>query len=211
MTQLRAVLRASAFGHIRILLPMVSCHEEIIEAKNLLNKAADSLTKEGVDFNESIEIGVMIEVPSAAIMADAMATDVDFFSIGTNDLTQYSLAVDRVNKDVAHLYQPLHPAIIRMINHVIGVANDKGIKVFMCGEMAGDPINIPILLGLGLENLSMNPQAIPAVKSMIRALTVEDTRSFVQEILKETSTNAIVERIKDEYGSILSDKVYSAD
>ncbi len=211
MTQLRAVLRASAFGHVRILLPMVSSHEEIIAAKNILNKAADSLAKEGVDFDENIEIGVMIEVPSAAIMADVMAMEVDFFSIGTNDLIQYSLAVDRVNKDVAYLYQPLHPAIIRMIKYVIDVAKDKGVKVFMCGEMASDPINIPILLGLGMENLSMNPQSIPAVKSMIKALTVKDAKPFVQEVLKETSTDAIIELVKDTYGSILSDKIYSID
>ncbi|UCD89385.1 MAG: phosphoenolpyruvate--protein phosphotransferase [Desulfobacterales bacterium] len=211
MTQLRAVLRASAFGHVRILLPMVSCHEEIIAAKNIFNKATDSLAKEGVDFDENIEIGVMIEVPSAAIMADVMATDVDFFSIGTNDLIQYSLAVDRVNKDVAYLYQPLHPAIIRMIKHVIDVAKDKGVKVLMCGEMASDPINIPILLGLGMENFSMNPQSIPAVKSMIRALTVKDTRPFVQKVLKESSSNAIIELVQDTYGSILSDKFYYLD
>ncbi|UCD31571.1 MAG: phosphoenolpyruvate--protein phosphotransferase [Desulfobacterales bacterium] len=211
MTQLRAVLRASAFGHVRILLPMVSCHEEIIAAKNIFNKATDSLAKEGVDFDENIEIGVMIEVPSAAIMADVMATDVDFFSIGTNDLIQYSLAVDRVNKDVAYLYQPLHPAIIRMIKHVIDVAKDKGVKVLMCGEMASDPFNIPILLGLGMENFSMNPQSIPAVKSMIRALTVKDTRPFVQKVLKESSSNAIIELVKDTYGSILSDKFYYLD
>ena len=211
MTQLRAVLRASAFGHVRILLPMVSSHEEIIAAKNILNKATHSLAKEGVDFDENIEIGVMIEVPSAAIMADVMAMEVDFFSIGTNDLIQYSLAVDRVNKDVAYLYQPLHPAIIRMIKYVIDVAKDKGVKVFMCGQMASDPINIPILLGLGMENLSMNPQSIPTVKSMIKALTVKDAKPFVQEVLKETSTDAIIELVKDTYGSILSDKIYSID
>jgi phosphotransferase system enzyme I (PtsI) len=211
LTQLRAVLRASAFGNVRILLPMVSCHEEIVTAKNMLKKAADSLSKEGIPFDENIEIGVMIEVPSAVIMADVIAMDVDFFNIGTNDLIQYSLAVDRVNKDVAYLYQPLHPAIIRLVKHIIDIGKDKGIKIFICGEMASDPINIPILLGLGMENFSMNPQAIPAVKSMIRALTVQDTKSFVQKVLKETSTDAIIELVQGTYGSVLSETIYSQD
>ena len=211
LTQLRAVLRASAFGNVRILLPMVSCHEEIVTAKNMLKKAGDSLSKEGIPFDENIEIGVMIEVPSAVIMADVIAMDVDFFNIGTNDLIQYSLAVDRVNKDVAYLYQPLHPAIIRLVKHIIDIGKDKGIKIFICGEMASDPINIPILLGLGMENFSMNPQAIPAVKSMIRALTVKDTKSFVQKVLKETSTDAIIELVQGTYGSVLSETIYYQD
>jgi len=209
-TQLRAILRASAYGHVRILLPMISCHEEILEAKRILKEAATSLEKEGVDFDPEIEVGIMIEVPSAAILADVMAKDVDFFSIGTNDLIQFSLAVDRVNKKVAHLYQPLHPAIIRMVKHVADVAKDTGINVFMCGEMAGDPINLPILLGLGMENLSMNPQSIPAAKKMIRSLSVTEARSLLKEVLKKTSTKGIMELVQENYGRILSDKLFTS-
>lgn len=209
-TQLRAILRASAYGHVRILLPMISCYEEILEAKRILKEAASSLEKEGVDFDHKIEVGIMIEVPAAAILADIMAKAVDFFSIGTNDLIQFSLAVDRVNKKVAHLYQPLHPAVIRMVKHVADVAKDTGINVFMCGEMAGDPINLPILLGLGMENLSMNPQSIPAAKKMIRSLSATEARSFLKEVLKKTSTKGIMELVQENYGRILSDKLFTS-
>jgi phosphotransferase system enzyme I (PtsI) len=208
-TQLRAILRASAFGHVRILLPMISCHEEILEAKKIINEAADSLDSEGIDYDGKIEVGIMIEVPSAVILADIMAKSVDFFSIGTNDLIQFSLAVDRVNRQVAHLYQPLHPAVIRMVKHIADVARDSGINVFMCGEMAGDPMNLPVLLGLGMEKLSMNPQSIPAAKKMIRSLSITETRSFVTEVLKETSTKGVMNLVQNTYGSILSDKIFS--
>ena len=207
-TQLRAILRASAFGHVRILLPMISCHEEILEAKKILNEVADSLDKEGIDYDRNIEVGIMIEVPSAAILADIMAKSVDFFSIGTNDLIQFSLAVDRVNRQVAHLYQPLHPAVIRMVKHIADVARDSGINVFMCGEMAGDPMNLPVLLGLGMEKLSMNPQSIPAAKKMIRSLSINEARSFITEVLKETSTKGVINLVQNTYGSILSDKIF---
>ncbi|MBU0986676.1 MAG: phosphoenolpyruvate--protein phosphotransferase, partial [Proteobacteria bacterium] len=172
-------------------------------------EAADSLNKDGIDFDADIEIGIMIEVPSAAILADVMATEVDFFSVGTNDLIQFSLAVDRVNKHVAHLYQPLHPAIIRMIKHVADAAEAAGIKIFMCGEMAGDPINIPILLGLGIKRLSMNPQSIPVIKRAIRSLSVEDARPFVKKILKATSVKDVVALVQEAYGNILPEKYYT--
>ena len=201
--QLRAVLRASVFGPVRILLPMISCHDEVLLAKRILNEAADSLDKEGILFNDHIEIGIMIEVPSAAIMADVMAKDVDFFSIGTNDLIQYSLAVDRVNRQVAHLYQPLNPAIIRMIKYVADVAKNNNVKVCMCGEMAGDPVNIPILLGLGISKLSMNPQSIPVIKKFIRSLNAKDAALFVKDVLKETSETGIMELLLGTYNSVL--------
>ncbi len=208
-TQLRAILRASAFGNVKILFPMISCYDEVLSAKRMLDEAADSLDREGTDFNKNIEIGIMIEVPSAAIMADVMARDVDFFSIGTNDLIQYSLAVSRENKQVAHLYQTLHPAIIRMVKYVADVAKDHGVKVFVCGEMAADPINIPILLGLGIDKLSMNPQSIPAIKSIIRSLNVTDTRPFIKDVLKETTETSITELVLSNYGSVLFDIKYT--
>ena len=208
-TQLRAILRASAFGNVRVLFPMISCLDEVHLAKRTLNEAADSLDKEGVIFNENIEVGIMIEVPSAAILADVMAKEVDFFSIGTNDLIQYTLAVDRGNAQVAHLYQPLHPAVIRMIKHVADVAGDHDVKISMCGEMSGDPVNMPILLGLGINRFSTNPQSIPTTKSIIRMLNVEDAELFINEVLKETTETGVMELVLSTYGSILFEIGYT--
>ena len=208
-TQLRAILRAAAFGNVRILIPMISSYEEVLETKRILDEVADALDKEGTLFNRDVELGIMIEVPSAVIIADILAGEVDFFSLGTNDLIQYSLAIDRGNRHVAHLYHSLHPAIIRMIKQLADVARDKGIKLFMCGEMASDPINLPILLGLGIDELSMNPQSIPAVKSMIRALKVEDARAFMKDVFKQNTASGVEELIRETYGSILFEKVYA--
>ncbi len=208
-TQLRAILRASAFGNVRVLFPMISCLDEVHHAKRMLNEAADSLDKEGVIFNDNIEVGIMIEVPSAAILADMMAKNVDFFSIGTNDLIQYTLAVDRGNAQVAHLYQPLHPAVIRMIKHVADVAGDHDVKISMCGEMSGDPVNMPILLGLGINRFSTNPQSIPTTKSIIRMLNVEDAELFINEVLKETTETGVMELVLSTYGSILFEIGYT--
>ncbi len=204
-TQLRAILRASHFGDVRILFPMISCYDEVIEAKGYLNEAAEELTKEGIPFNQNMEIGIMIEVPSAVIIADTLAEEVDFFSIGTNDLVQYSLAIDRGNRKVAHLYHPLHPAVIRMVKHVVDVGREKKIKVLMCGEMAGDPFNLPILLGLGMNELSMTPQSIPAVKEMVKQLNVKESKRFIRDILKQSSVDDIVSLTQEMYGSILPD------
>ncbi len=206
--QLRAILRAAAFGNVRILFPMISTYFEICEANRILDEAAQSLEKEGLPYKRDIEVGVMIEVPSAVIMADVIAENVDFFSIGTNDLIQYTLAIDRGNEQVSHLYQPLDPAIIRMLKHVAEVAKEKEIKVFMCGEMAGTPHHIPLLLGLGMEELSMNPQTIPDIKRVIRSLNVEDARSFLQDVLKQKTARNTFELIKATYGSILAEQTY---
>jgi phosphotransferase system enzyme I (PtsI) len=207
--QLRAILRAAAFGNTRILFPMISTYFEICEAIRMLDEAAESLEKDGLPYNRDIEIGAMIEVPSAVIMADVIAENVDFFSIGTNDLIQYALAIDRGNEQVAHLFQPLDPAIIRMLKHTADVAREKDIKIFMCGEMAGTPHHIPLLLGIGMDELSMNPQTIPDIKRIIRSLNVADTRSFVKEILKQTTAKSTFELIKDTYGSILPEQLYA--
>jgi phosphotransferase system enzyme I (PtsI) len=209
--QLRAILRAAAFGNVRILFPMISTYFEICEANRMLDEAAQSLEKEGLPYKRDIEVGVMIEVPSAVIMADVIAENVDFFSIGTNDLIQYSLAIDRGNEQVSHLYQPLDPAIIRMLKHVADVAKEKEIKVFMCGEMAGTPYHIPVLLGIGMEELSMNPQTIPDIKRVIRSLSVEDARSFLPDVLKQTTAKNTFELIKATYGSILAEQTYTEE
>ena len=199
-TQLRAILRAAAYGNVRILFPMISGYEEIQEAKAMLDTASDELKKEGIAHNRDIEIGIMIEVPSAVILSDILADTVDFFSIGTNDLIQFSLAIDRGNRQVAYLYNPLHPAILRLLRQTVDAARAKGKKVFMCGEMAGDTLHIPILLGLGIQEFSMNPNAIPLAKQTIRSLNVEEARSFLCDIMKEKTAQAVMERVQIRFG-----------
>ena len=208
-TQLRAILRAAAFGQVRILFPMISAYFEICKAKKLLDQAADSLEKDGLPYNREINIGIMIEVPSAVIVAEFLAEKVDFFSIGTNDLIQYTLAIDRGNRNVADLYQPLDPAIIRMIKQVADVSKDKGIGIFMCGEMAATPHHIPLLLGMDLDELSMNPQSIPQIKRVIRSLDLSDARSFVREALKKKTARGVFELSKDAFGDTLAEVTFS--
>jgi phosphotransferase system enzyme I (PtsI) len=208
-TQLRAILRAAAYGNVRILFPMISAYYEICEARKLLDSAAASLEKEGLPYQRDIDVGIMIEVPSAVILADLLADKVNFFSIGTNDLIQYALAIDRNNRQVAHLYQPLDPAVIRMVKQVADVAKDKGIGVYMCGEMAATPHHIPLLLGLGMDELSMNPQSIPHIKKVIRTLSVSDAALFVQETLKKKTAREVFGVIREAYGDILADKAYT--
>ncbi len=202
-TQLRAILRAAAFGRVRILFPLIAAYFEICEAIKALDAAADSLEKDGLPYKREIDIGMMIEVPSAVVLADLFADKVDFFSIGTNDLIQYALAIDRGNRHVAHLYQPLDPAVIRMIKKVADVSSEKGIEVFMCGEMAAAAQHIPLLLGLGMEELSMNPQSIPQIKRVIRALKRSDAQVFAREALKKKTARGVFELIQDTYGDIL--------
>ncbi|MFZ0132174.1 MAG: phosphoenolpyruvate--protein phosphotransferase, partial [Desulfobacterales bacterium] len=204
-TQLRAILRAAVYGKVRIMFPMVATQWEVVQAKQALKEAAASLAQEGVAFNDDLEIGVLVEVPSAVIMADAIAEEADFFSIGTNDLIQYTLAIDRNNKNVAHLFQPLDPAILRLLKHITDIAAQKNIKVVICGEMASDPLNTPILLGLGIDELSMNPQAIPTIKQMIRSIKVSDTRALVAEALELMSAEKVSALLRDAYGDILSE------
>ena len=206
ITQLRAILRAAAFGNVRILFPMISAYFEICEAKKLLDQAAESLEKEGLPYNREIEIGIMIEVPSAVVLADLLAEKADFFSIGTNDLIQYALAIDRLNPQVAHLYQPLDPAVIRMVKQVTEVAQDKGIEVFMCGEMAAAAHHTPLLLGLGLDELSMNPQSIPQIKRVIRTVSLRDAQDFVQQALKKKTARGVFGLVKEAFGNILDSK-----
>jgi phosphotransferase system enzyme I (PtsI) len=203
LVQLRAILRASAFGHVRLLFPMISGVDELVQARHLTAQAAQELDRQGLAYDRELEVGAMIEVPSAAIIADMLAEHVDFFSIGTNDLIQYCLAVDRSNKQVAHLFQSLHPAVIRLIKRVADVSKDKGVRLAMCGEMAADPLNTPFLLGMGFDELSMNPQAIPAVKNAVRGLCASDCRNVVNDIMREDTAQAIARLILETYGDAL--------
>jgi len=189
--QLRAILRASAYGKTRILFPMISGVEEIRQAKKILTEVKEELGKEGVPIGEDLEVGIMIEVPSAVMVVEALAKEADFFSIGTNDLIQYALAIDRINERVNYLYEPLHPAVIRMIKHVVDVGHMMGIPVAMCGEMAGEPLYTMILLGLELDELSMNPLAIPKMKMLVQQSFRTEARRLVHKILRLTSAEEI--------------------
>ena len=189
--QLRGILRASAHGKLRILFPLISGVEEIFQAKAILEEVKRGLTKARILFDKKIEIGAMIEIPSASITADLLAKEVDFFSIGTNDLIQYALAIDRVNEHVSYLYEPLHPAILRMIQGVVRAGEQKGIPVAICGEMAAEPAYVMILMGLGLQEFSMNPISIPKVKRLLRMSRFEETQALAEEVLQWSTASEI--------------------
>jgi phosphotransferase system enzyme I (PtsI) len=207
-TQLRAILRSAVFGNVRILFPMIAAYFEICEAIRALDEAAESLEKDGLSYNREIDIGIMIEIPSAVVLADLLAEKADFFSIGTNDLIQYALAIDRGNRNVAHLYQPLDPAVLRLIKMVADVSREKEIEVFMCGEMAATTHHIPLVLGLGMDELSMNPQSIPRAKRVLRSLSYSDARAVVREALRMKTAGGVFEMIQANYGDILSELEY---
>ena len=189
--QLKGILRAAVHGNIKIMYPMISRISEIKEANKILEKAKEELRKEGKPFKEDIEVGVMIEVPSAAVISDIIAKEVDFLSIGTNDLIQYTMAVDRVNADVAHLYSPMHPAILRLLKTIIDSAHAAGKNVGMCGEMAGDPAYTAVLLGLGLDEFSMSAVQIPKVKKIIRSISKTEAKKLVEQLFKCTNMNEV--------------------
>jgi len=182
-TQLRALLRASTYGNLKIMFPMIATLEEFRKAKAILLEEKEALQKSGEKISESIELGIMVEIPSTAVLADQFATEVDFFSIGTNDLIQYTMAADRMNERVSYLYQPYHPSILRLINMVIQAAHAEGKWVGMCGEMAGDEIAIPILLGLGLDEFSMSASSILPARSQLLGLSKEKAAQLAQEVL----------------------------
>ena len=190
-TQLRALYRAGVDRNLWILLPMISNTEEIHQFKRFAAKIHAELEQDGIEFNPDCRLGIMIEVPSAALIADVLAPEVDFFSIGTNDLIQYALAVDRNNEHVSYLYRPLHPAILRMLRFVIDSAAAAGIEVSMCGEMAGDRHYAPLLLGMGLRRLSVSPRAIPDVKTQIRRLSLADLEGVVGKCLGMSSADQV--------------------
>ncbi|MGB9839405.1 phosphoenolpyruvate--protein phosphotransferase [Thermovenabulum sp.] len=181
--QLRAILRASAHGKIRIMYPMISGIDEIRKANRVLKEAMEELKKEKVAFDENIEVGIMVEIPSAAVCADILAKEVDFFSIGTNDLIQYTLAVDRMNEKIAYLYEPFNPAIIRLIKNVIDASHREGKWTGMCGEMAGEPLAVPLLLGLGLDEFSMSATSIPFAKKIIRSFKYDEAKELAEKVL----------------------------
>lgn len=205
ITQIKAILRAAAFGKIKMLIPMISCVEEIIQVKEIIARAIDELKEEEKIFNSDIPLGIMIEVPSAVIIAEDLADYVDFFSIGTNDLIQYSMAIDRRNRQVAHLYNPMNPAVIRMVKMVVDAARKKNIDVVMCGEMAGEPFNLPVLMGIGLTQLSMNPMSIPVIRQMVTRLDASDAKKFIDEIMRLSQVSEILDLVKERYGKILAD------
>jgi phosphotransferase system enzyme I (PtsI) len=181
-SQLRGLLRASAHGPLKIMFPMISGTAELRAARAVLDEVKLELTAEGVAFDPDVKVGIMIEMPSAALTADLLAPECDFFSIGTNDLIQYTMAVDRVNEYVSYLYEPLHPSLLRLIGSVAKAADDAGIPVTVCGEMAGEPMIAPVLLGLGIRELSMSAVSVPEVKATIRAMNIEDTQLLVKRI-----------------------------
>jgi len=181
--QLRAILRASTFGNLKIMYPMISGVEEIRQANAILEEVKSDLKKRKIPFDRNIEVGAMIEIPSAALTSDILAKEVDFFSIGTNDLIQYALAVDRVNEKIAYLYEPAHPAVLRLIRDVIHNGHKNGIWVGMCGEMAGDPALVLILLGMGLDEFSTSPILLPEIKKIIRAFTLKEAKKMAEKAL----------------------------
>ena len=182
-TQLRAILRASVYGNVKIMLPMISTMKELKDSKKILQQARDELTRDGIKFRDDIEIGIMIEIPSAAIISDLLAREVDFFSIGTNDLIQYTMAVDRMNSKLSHLYSQYHPALLRLIKGIIDNAHNEGIWVGMCGEAAGDPKLIPVFVGMGLDEFSMNSPSILRSRYIVRNLSKKDMELIAKSTL----------------------------
>ncbi len=195
--QLKAILRASIHGKLKIMYPMISGVEEVIAANKLLNEVKEELREKKIAFDENMEVGAMIEVPSAGLTADIIAREVDFFSIGTNDLIQYSLAVDRVNEKIAYLYEPAHPAILRLIKNIIYAGHKANIWVGMCGEMAGEPVFTLLLMGLGLDEFSTSPVNIPRIKQIIRSVDFKVAQKIAEEALT-LSTGNEVERFAQE-------------
>jgi len=206
--QLRAILRASTNNNVKIMFPMISGIEELIQAKSLLEECKKELKKKGEKFDDNISIGTMIEVPSAALTADSLAKESDFFSIGTNDLIQYSLAVDRANEKVAYLYEPGHPAVLKLIKNVIDVAHNNNIWVGMCGEMSGEPIFSFLLLGMGLDRFSMTPPQVPKIKELINGVNFKDAKKVVEETLKLPTSKQAEKYLQNELKKFLDDEIY---
>jgi phosphotransferase system enzyme I (PtsI) len=191
--QLRAILRASAHGNVKLMYPMISSVDELLAANEHLDRCRSELSREGVSFNPKMEVGMMVEVPSAALIAHELAEHVDFFSLGTNDLTQYTLAVDRLNQRVAALHTPTHPAVVRLIRMTVEAARAHGRWVGVCGETAGDPAVIPLLVGLGVDELSATPSLIPAAKFLLRRLKRSEAMAMAEQALRCQKAREVLE------------------
>lgn len=201
--QLRAIVRASAHGKLRMMYPMISGLGELKEANKLLQEVKIELLSKKVPFDENMEVGAMIEIPSAAIICDILASEVNFFSIGTNDLIQYALAVDRINEKIAYLYEPAHPAVLRLIKNVIDTGHAKNIWVGMCGEMSGDPVLTPILLGLGIDEISTSPLMLPEIKRIIRSMSFDESKKIVHHVLDLPTGQEVVKYLKSKNEEIV--------
>jgi phosphotransferase system enzyme I (PtsI) len=193
-TQLRAILRASVSGNIKLMFPMISGLDEVRRGREIIDECKSELRLEGHSFDDKLEVGIMVEVPTAAIMADRLAPEVDFFSIGTNDLIQYAIAIDRTNERVAHLYEPSHPSVVRLIKMVADAAHAHDIWVGVCGEMAGEVLFTPLLLGLGMDELSASATIVPRVKNAVQRLTISECQQLVAEVLELDTPAAVLER-----------------
>jgi phosphotransferase system enzyme I (PtsI) len=202
--QLRAILRASVHGNVKMMYPMISCLEELVQANDLVEECKRELSKEGLPYSDAMEIGAMIEIPSAVLAGNSLAKHVKFFSIGTNDLIQYALAVDRLNEKIAHLYQPTNPAILRLIKMTVEAAHANKIWVGVCGEMASEPLLAPLLLGLGVDELSMAPANVPAIKYLIRRIKTDEVRQLAESSLNLESASEIFARCDSYVRSVAS-------
>lgn len=194
--QLRALYRASIYGKLKIMFPMISGLQEILSAKEVIEEVKQELRNEGIAFSDEVQVGIMIEIPSAAVISDILAKHVDFFSIGTNDLVQYSLAVDRMNEKISYMYDPYNPAVIRLIKMVIDNGHKEGIMVGMCGEMAGDQLAIPLLLGLGLDEFSMSAASVLNARRLIRGLEFKKAKEIGERVLTFSTSKEIKEYIR---------------
>jgi phosphotransferase system enzyme I (PtsI) len=191
-TQIRAILRVSCEGDVKCMLPMITTVAELRWAKTVIDEVRAELRQEGVPFSEGLPVGIMIEVPAAAMMADSLAREADFFSIGTNDLIQYTLAVDRTNERVAHLYTPAEPSVLRLIKNVVDAAQRHDVEVSMCGEMAGDPVFVKLLLGMGLRTLSIAPAQAPQIKKLVRSIALDDACALADKVLAAESREDVM-------------------
>lgn len=209
-TQLRALLRASAHGSLKIMLPMITNIKEVTETKKIIKGIADRLKKENIPFDQNIPLGIMVEVPATVQIAAELAVEVDFFSIGTNDLIQYGLAIDRGNELVSNMYTPFHPAILRMMVKTIETAKTADIPVSVCGEMAGDPLTIVLLVGMGLDSLSMNPVSLPRVKKILRSISYFEAKELLARVLSLNTSEEIEKLVRKEIGHLLPPQIQQA-